>query len=86
MYRDQNGVLWAMVPEGGGRFHAIPDQGGQRYYDPTPSRTTSQLSEGAVAWHIERYAQTFAANVRDRSSVPGWLWLVVGYFLLKRRR
>jgi hypothetical protein len=86
MYRDANGVQWAMVPESGGGWHAIPDQGGARYYDPTPSRTQSSSQQGAVAAFIEQYARTFAANVRERASVPGWLWLVIGYVLLKGER
>lgn len=86
MYRDSNGVQWAMIPEGGGRFHAVPDPNGPRYYDPTPSKTQSALSEGAVASIIETYARAFAVNVRDRASAPGWLWLVIGYFLLRGRR
>lgn len=86
MYRDSNGVQWAMIPEGGNRFHAVPFSGSPRVYVPAPSRTTSALTEGAVASLIEQYARSFAANVRDREAVPGWVWLVIGYVLLKGRR
>jgi methylase of polypeptide subunit release factors len=76
MYRDRNGVVWGLIPEGGGRFHGVPDPGSQRVYVPSPSRTVSVLTEGAAASLIEQYATSFAANVVDRGSGSGSLVLV----------